>query len=84
MTTTRDGWWAEHDDDPETNPFAPEAPWLATLQAGPGCFSLGGVAFFTEADCLTFIRDEVLGKTLLSDSAAALKGLGQTPHEETQ
>ncbi|MDX3748720.1 hypothetical protein [Streptomyces sp. AK08-02] len=78
---TRSGWWAEHDDDPETNPFAPEAPWLATLQVEVGCFSLGGLAFHTEADCLSFIRDEVLGKALLDGDAKALKAPSQTPHE---
>jgi hypothetical protein len=58
---TRNGWWAEHEPDPETNPFAPRAPWVATLQTDVGCNTLGGVAFYSEADCLTFIRECVVG-----------------------
>ena len=61
----RRGWWAEHQADPEINPFAPEAPWVATIQTDIGCHSLDGIAFHTEADCLSFIRDCIVGKPLL-------------------
>jgi hypothetical protein len=60
--TTRTGWWAEHEADPEINPFAPDAPWIATLQIDVGCNSLSGVAFYSEADCLDFIRRCVIGQ----------------------
>jgi hypothetical protein len=63
--TTRTGWWAEREDDEEINPFAPEAPWVATLQTDTGCCSLAGIAFYTEGDCLTFIRTCVVGQPLL-------------------
>lgn len=79
--TTRNGWWAEHDDNPETNPFAPEAPWLATLQTEVGCNSLSGIAFYTEAECLAFIRSDVLGKELLEREAEA--GDATAPQEES-
>lgn len=61
----RNGWWAEHEPNSEINPFAPEAPWVATLQTDVGCNTLVGVAFHTEDDCLTFIRTCVIGKPLL-------------------
>jgi hypothetical protein len=80
--TTPTGWWAECDDSPETNPFAPEAPWLATLQTAAGCFSLGGIAFYTMDQCLAFIRDDVLGKGSLD--ADALKALGSTAPEDSE
>ncbi|MEU9400555.1 hypothetical protein [Streptomyces sp. NPDC048242] len=62
------GWWAEHDDDPETNPFAPAAPWRATVQVDGACFSLDGVAFYNEADCLAFIQSDILGQPLLGQA----------------
>lgn len=60
------GWFVERvrDDDPD---FNPRWPYRATLQIRGGGASLDGFRFATEAECLDFIRTDVIGKGLLPE-----------------
>lgn len=60
------GWFAEEipDDDPD---FNARWPYRAVLQLPGMVVTTTGHWFATEADCLDFIRDDILGKGLLPE-----------------
>lgn len=53
------GWFADLSDEDERDPHA---PWQAFLQLEGHCHALDGVWFYTEADCVEFIRTEIVGR----------------------
>lgn len=60
------GWFAERvrPDDPY---YSEKYPYRATLQIRGGGTSLDAFRFATEAECLAFIREDVIGQGLLPE-----------------
>jgi hypothetical protein len=61
----RRGWFADYDDDQDSDWHG---KWRPYLQLDGMCFPLADIGFYSEADCDQFIRDDILGKGLLSPS----------------
>jgi len=53
------GWFADRADHTHGAPSG--APWVAFVQVAGCCHPLDGVWFTSEADCWTFIHDELVG-----------------------
>lgn len=60
---TPTGWFADLDDDADVDP---KFPWSPMIQTAGGCYPLP-IWFQTEADCVEFIRRDILGRGLLDD-----------------
>ena len=56
-----EGWFA--DTNRESNP---RWPWQPCLQTDSGCFDIE-IWFQTEAECLAFIKSEIIGKGLMDE-----------------
>jgi hypothetical protein len=50
-------WVAIYDPDAPSS----KAPWTANIQDCAGCFSVEGIWFYTEADCVAWMRSTVVG-----------------------
>lgn len=63
---SRRGWFADQVNDPAEGPVG---LWVAVLQADGMLVALDGPWFETEAECLAWLRSEVVGRGMYDDVA---------------